>query len=99
MFRRLPEIDLLRVIDEGMGGIKDQPLLAWAGEHDRIVLTHDRNTLVGFAYDRVVQGLPMPGVFVVDNELAIGRAIDELVLIVLCSGQEEWRDRVVFIPL
>ena len=99
LFRRLPELDLVRVRDEGMERTKDPPLLAWAAEHGRIVLTHDRNTMPGFAYSRVTQGLPMPGVFVVDDTLPIGRAIEELEVIVMCSADDEWDNQVVFIPL
>jgi hypothetical protein len=41
----------------------------------------------------------MPGVFVVSDRLPIGQAISELALIVLCSSDAEWRDRVEFLPL
>ncbi len=41
----------------------------------------------------------MPGVFVVDNTLSIGRAIDELLVLVMCSADDEWDNQVVFIPL
>lgn len=40
----------------------------------------------------------MPGVFIVHDRLSIGRAIDEILIAVLCSESEEWNDRVVFLP-
>jgi predicted nuclease of predicted toxin-antitoxin system len=58
---RLPELNLLRVQDVGLGGAIDPVVLAWAAENDRIVLTHDRATLPNFAYERVVAGEAMPG--------------------------------------
>jgi hypothetical protein len=99
LFRRLPEIDLVRVWDEGLAGNSDPDVLAWAAEHDRIVLTHDHKTMIGFAYDRVAQGLPMPGVFAVAKDLAIGQAVEELLIFALCSSDDEWENRVVFIPM
>ena len=51
LFHRLPEMDLVRVYDEGMARIKDPDLLAWAAEKGRIVVTHDCNTMIGFADD------------------------------------------------
>jgi hypothetical protein len=99
LFRRLPELDLVGVRDQGMAGIKDPDLLAWAAQHGRIVVTHDRNTMSGFAYDRVARGLPMAGVVVVSQDLAIGKAIDDLLVLVQCSSEEECKDRVQFIPL
>jgi len=47
---RLPELNLFRVQDVGLGGAIDPVVLAWAAENDRIILTHDRATLPNFAY-------------------------------------------------
>jgi hypothetical protein len=66
---------------------------------DRILLTHDVNTIPGFAFDRVRAALGMPGVFLVDAHLAIGKAIDELVIVITCSSQEDWKDAVTYFPL
>jgi hypothetical protein len=72
--------------------------LEWAAQNDRIVLSHDQNTLVGFALDRVTTGQPMPGLFVVDNEAAIGRVIDDLLLIDDTTEHSEWANRVEYLP-
>ena len=56
-------------------------MLVWAAENDRIVLTHDRATLPNFAFGRVVAGEAMPGVFVINDRMPVGRAIEELVLV------------------
>lgn len=82
-----------------MERIKDPDLLEWAAEHGRIILTHDHETMIGFAYERVAQGLPMRGVFVVANNPVIGPIIEELLILVLCSSPDEWENRVVFIPM
>ncbi len=74
-------------------------LLAWAADHDRLLLTHDLRTMKDFAYDRVAAGLPMPGVLLLRDRLPIGRAIEEVLIVVLCSQENEYRDRVVFLPL
>ena len=64
---RLPELNLVRVQDVGLEGATDPVVLVWAAENDRIVMTHDRATLPNFAYERVVAGEAMPGVFVVSG--------------------------------
>jgi Domain of unknown function (DUF5615) len=96
---RIPDLDLVRALDAGLAKAPDSALLQWAAQEDRILLTHDVNTIPGFAYDRVRAGLVMPGVFLVDSHMAIGKAIDQLVIAIECSTPEEWKDRVEFFPL
>ena len=96
---RLPELTLLRVQDVGLGSAIDPVVLAWAAENDCIILTHDRATLPNYAYERVVAGVAMPGAFVIDDRLPVGRAIEELVLVATCSEASEWVDRVLYLPL
>ena len=97
--RRLPDIDVVRVQDVGLAGADDPAILAWAATEGRILLTHDRNTIPEFAYDRVRHGLPMPGVFVVDDNLPAGQAIADLLLAVNCSEPAEWHGLIQYFPL
>ena len=96
---RLPELNLVRVQDVGLEGAIDPVVLVWAAENDRIVMTHDRATLPDFAYERVVAGEAMPGVFVVSDRLPVGRAIEEISLVAICSEASEWVGRVLYLPL
>jgi hypothetical protein len=41
----------------------------------------------------------MPGVFEVGASVPIGRAIDDLILIVECSLEGEWEGQVRYLPL
>ncbi len=99
LFRRLPGIDLLRAQDVGLANTPDPLLLEWAAGHGRVLLTHDGATMIGFAYDRVRQGLPMPGVFFVRETMPIGQAIDGLLLAVLCGVPDDWDRQVIHFPL
>lgn len=65
MVRELTGLDIIRVQDLGLGGKKDPAILERAAQDGRPVITHDVNTMVAAAYERVAAGLPMPGVFVV----------------------------------
>jgi len=69
------------------------------GSEGRILLTHDVETMVGFAYQRVAAGLPMLGVFEIRDTIPIGVAIEELATIVGASSMEEWVDQVTYIPM
>lgn len=75
--RREPTIDLLRVVDVHPPGTPDPVVLEWAATSGRIVITQDESTMVGYAWDRVRAGLPMPGVIVRSRHtVSIQKAID-----------------------
>jgi hypothetical protein len=97
--RQEPTIDLLTVQEAGLSGMDDPDLLAWAASADRIVLTHDVNTMPNFAYDRIRSGEPMPGLFGVPHNLAVRSAIDEIMLIAHGSLAGEWEGQVRYLPL
>lgn len=92
---RQPDLDLVRMQDMNLMQANDPMVLAWAAAANRVLLTHDRKTMPGFAYERITQGLPMPGVIVVSKDLSVGKAIDELHLLACCSFPGEWENRVI----
>lgn len=96
---RQSELDIIRVQDVGLAGTDDRDILAWAAENRRIVLTHDRATMPDYAYRRVIAGQAMAGVFILNDRLPVSQAIEEILLMVACSEQAEWTDRVVHVPL
>ncbi len=95
---RLPDIDLVRVQEVGLRTEDDRVILDWAAHEGRIVVSNDRDTMIGFAYERVYRELPMPGLFVLRPRVTIGDVIEALVVAAECSAQEEWQDRVQFWP-
>lgn len=99
LFLRQPNLDLLRVQDVGLREVDDREILAWATINERILLTHDRATMPDFAYNRLVGEEPMAGMFVVNDRMLIRQAIDELLLLIDCSEQAEWKGVVLYLPL
>lgn len=97
--QRQPGLDMIRVQEVGLMHTPDPDILEWAAREGRQICTRDRRTMTRHAYERVAQGLPMPGVFVIPEELPVGKAVKELELIALLSDSDEWRDRVIFLPL
>ena len=98
LLRRNPNLDIVRVQDVGLSGADDPSVLEWAANQGRIVITHDISTLAKHAFDRVAAGQPMPGVFEVRSVAAIGQAIDDLILVAVCSLEGEWEGQVRFLP-
>jgi hypothetical protein len=99
LLRRHPDLDLVRVQDVGLAAIDDPTILAWAADDNRILLTHDVATVTHFTYERLTRGEAVPGVIEVGHRVSVGRAIEDLSLIVEGSHPDEWRDRISYLPL
>jgi hypothetical protein len=97
--RRAPGIDVVRAQDTPADGASDPAILAYAAIDGRVLLTHDRSTVPDFAYARVGQGLPMPGVILVHDWLGVGLAVENLLLVAYCMEPDELADRVIYVPL
>jgi predicted nuclease of predicted toxin-antitoxin system len=97
--RREPSIDLVCVEEAGLGGSTDPEILEWAATEGRTLVTQDENTMIGYAWDRVKAGRPMPGLVVRGKGVTIRRAIDDLLLAALCGVSEDFKDQVKHLPL
>lgn len=94
-----PSVDVVRTRDVGLATVPDEELLEWAAAEGRVILTHDEHSLVGFAYDRVVAGLPMPGVVLVHQWATVRRAIDDVLYLAQVGASTDFEDRVFHVPL
>jgi hypothetical protein len=96
---RLPSLDFVIAQEMELKGATDAELLGWAAMKNRVVITHDVDTMLKFAYERIAAGLAMPGVIAVPQKLAIGQAIDDLVAAIECSDPNEMEHSVLHLPL
>ena len=99
ILRRNPDLDILRIQDVGLSGVDDPTVLEWAAKEDRILLTHDVQTITRYAYERVEAGKAMPGVFEVGRSVPVGIAIEDILLLAECSIEGEWEGQVRYLPL
>jgi hypothetical protein len=95
---REPAIDILDVKKAGLRGTADPVLLDLAAEQDRIVITHDRRTMTRYVWERLAAGRLNPGVFIVPQRCAIAEIVESLILVWTASQEEDWRDRIVYLP-
>jgi hypothetical protein len=99
LLRRMPAADIVLVQQTPMRGQPDPDLLQWAAENNRILLTHDLATIPAYAYARLSQNLPMPGIFLLDQRHPVGAAIDDLLLLLTASDQSDWNELLLYLPL
>src|SRR5438552_3852353 len=82
LHKAMADLDIRRAQDTGIYQASDPKLLAWAAKEQLILLTHDRQTLIKFAYARVEAGLPMPGVIEIARNVPVGQLIEELSILI-----------------
>ncbi|MDT4954720.1 MAG: hypothetical protein QOH63_2515 [Acidobacteriota bacterium] len=99
LFRRNPKLDIVRAQDAGLRGLGDDKVLEWAATDSRVLLTHDVTTMKQFVDERLAAGLPMPGVFELAQDVPIGQAIEDILLLAECSFEREWEGQIQFLPL
>jgi hypothetical protein len=97
--RRNPRIDIVRIQDAGLLGADDPTILECAAQAGRVLLTHDVATVSRYAYDRVQDGKPMPGVFEIRRQVPVRVAIEDILLLAECSLDGEWEGQVRYLPL
>jgi hypothetical protein len=98
VLRREPAVDFCGAREGGVIGVPDPVVLRIAAESGRILVSHDRKTMPGLLAD-FLKLSPSPGVIIVPQDLDIGAAIEDLLVIWAVSDAAEWQDRVGFLPL
>ena len=97
--RRESAIDFLSADAARLEGLTDPEVLALAAQQDRLLVTHDLRTMPRHFGEFLAAGGTSPGVFLVKHRVPLVQVIDELVLIWTASDADEWRNRLLEIPL
>ena len=96
---RRRDLDIVRVKEVGLVSTPDPVILDWAAQEHRILLTHDKRTMIGHAYARVAAGQFMPGVCAVTQTLPIGEAIQGILLLLEHTPAEQWENQVLYVAV
>ena len=99
LLRRKADLNVVRIQDVGLSGKDDATVLEWAAQENRIFLTHDVTTITKYAYDRINEGLPMPGVFEINMNSPLGDIIADILLLSYYSFENEWEGKILYLPL
>jgi hypothetical protein len=92
-------IDFLTASEGGTRGLPDRQVLELAAAAHRVVVSHDRNTMIGEFYQFLADGHSSPGLIIVEQELDEGDAIEDLLLIYVATSAAELRDQVTWVPI
>jgi hypothetical protein len=96
--RREPSIDFRSARDGGIVGVPDPEVLQAAWDANRILISHDRKTMPAH-FVRFQESRLSPELVIVSQDLDIGAAIEDLLLIWAGTEAEEWIGKVGYVPI
>lgn len=98
LLKRTPTFDLVRLVDLGLNMLRDDEVLTWAADQDRIVLSRDRATMRGEAEARLAAGETFPGLLLIRPHARVADLIDTLFILNECSEHAEWAGKIEWLP-
>lgn len=101
LHRRNPDIVMWVVGEPGVPprGTLDPEILLWCEEYNFVLVTNNRTSMPVHLVDHITAGRHVPGIFILNPKLSIGRNIDELIFIAEGSFDNEYQDQIVNLPL
>jgi hypothetical protein len=96
--RRDTAIDFQDALAGRIIGVPDIEVLSVAAVIGRILVSHDRSTMPAH-FAQFISSQSSPGLIIVDQDLDIGRTIEELLLIWEATDITEWKDKIGYVPI
>ena len=98
---REPSLTVMVIGDEGVPpkSTPDPEILAWCEKNQFSLITNNRESMPQHLSDHKAAGNHVPGIFTINLEVPMGRIIEELLLIVGASDEDEYIDQITYIPL
>ena len=87
------DIDFKKATEVPLAGLKDPMVLTVAASEGRVLVSHDRRTMRGHLRDFIAVG-PSPGVILVPQDMGIGEAIENLLLICDSYDPDALRNKI-----
>lgn len=100
---RLREPDIIiKVVGEPKTPPKstlDPEILCWCEDNNFLLVTNNRTSMPVHLADHLTANRHLPGIFILNPNLSIGENLEELILAALASEDDEYQDRIVYLPL
>ena len=96
-----PSLTVLVIGDEDAPpkSTPDPEILEWCEQHQFTLITNNRESMPQHLSDHLSAGHHVPGIFTINLEVPMGKIIEELLLIAGASDEDEYIDRITYIPL
>jgi hypothetical protein len=101
LLMRMPELRVFAVGDPGTPakGTPDPEIPYWCEEMRTVLVTNNRKSMPVHLKDHLTEGRHILGILVLKETMGVGETIDELILIAETSFENEYQDRIEYLPL
>lgn len=101
LLRRQPDLMVWMIGDPGVPpkGTLDPEILRWCEENTFILVTNNRRSMPVHLADHLAEGRHVPGILVLRLKAEIRQIIEDLILIAAVSDDDEYQERIDYIPL
>jgi len=99
--RRHPEL-VIRMVGEPSTPQKstlDPDILDWCERKGFVLVTNNRRSMPVHLADHLDQGRHIPGILILNPNLSLGATLDDLSIVGLASFENEYQDRIEYLPL
>jgi hypothetical protein len=96
--RQEPAIDFQSASDANLRGVSDPELLERAALANRVLVSHDRRTMLNHFRDRLAAGRFSPGLLIVSQGVAIGSVVEAIIVLWSLSEPADLHDQAYHLP-
>ena len=86
------------IVKAGLDGVPDPVLLDRAAAEGRVLVSHDRRTMIDNFRDHLAAGKFSPGLLIVSQGSAIGDVVEAVLYVWALSDPAELRDQAYYLP-
>lgn len=100
LLRRESSLTVRIIGDPGVPpkGTLDPELLLWCEKEGFVIVTNNRSTMPVHLADHLAEGRHMLGIFILNPLMSFGDTIEELILLATASVENEFSDKITFLP-
>lgn len=96
--RQEPAIDFASAAESRLDGIRDSEVLDLAATANRVLISHDRRTMLDHFRNRLAAGESSPGLLIVPQEAPIGPVAEAIIFLWAISEPIDLRDQAFHLP-
>lgn len=79
-------------------GTLDPEILDYCEENNFVLVTNNRTSMPVHLLDHIDKRHHIPGIFILNPNLSVGDNLEELILAALASEDNEYQDRIIYLP-